>query len=78
MVYLFNLEGTGSSRTQCERLGEDCIPPATEIRDYVLEQANGTGLCVTESKPVYALNYSNGDPVHFVAYRFDAGEGCEF
>ena len=78
VVYLFNLEGTGSSRAQCERLGEECIPPATEIRDYVLEQANGTGLCVTESKPVYALNYSNGDPVHFVAYRFDAGEGCAF
>ena len=31
------------------------------------------GLCVTESKPYYALNYSNGDPVNFVAMRFERG-----
>lgn len=75
VVYLINLEGTGSSPVQCEALGEDCIPPAIEIRDDLLAQAAGTDLCVTESNPVYALNYSNGDPVHFVAYRFEAG-GC--
>ena len=76
VVYLINLEGRGSSQTQCEMLGDDCIPPATDIRDDLLEQANGTSLCVTASDPVYALNYSNGDPVHFIAYRFDAGNGC--
>ena len=76
VVYLINLEGTGSSRAQCEALGEDCIPPATDIRDGLLEQANGASLCVTASDPIYALNYSNGDPVHFVAYRFDTGAGC--
>lgn len=75
VVYLINLEGTGSSPVQCEALGEACIPPAIEIRDDLLAQAAGTDLCVTESNPVYALNYSNGDPVHFVAYRFEAG-GC--
>ena len=32
-------------------------------------------LCVTESEPHYALNYSNGDPVNFRAIRFDTG-GC--
>jgi 4-amino-4-deoxy-L-arabinose transferase-like glycosyltransferase len=30
-------------------------------------------LCVTESEPRYALNYSNGDPVNFRAIRFDYG-----
>lgn len=72
VVYLINLEGRGSPPSRCEALGDDCIPPAAQIRDDLLEQANGTSLCVQESDPVYALNYSNGDPVHFVAYRFDA------
>jgi hypothetical protein len=75
VVYLINLEGTGSSQVQCEALGEACIPPATEIRDDLLAQASGAARCVTASRPVYALNYSNGDPVHFVAYRFEA-DGC--
>jgi len=72
VVYLINLEGTGSSKAQCEALGDQCIPPATQIRDDLLLQARDQTLCVTESNPVYALNYSNGDPVHFVAYRFEA------
>ena len=31
-------------------------------------------LCQTRSEPHYVLNYSNGDPVHFVAIRFDLCE----
>ena len=73
IVYLINLEGRGSSAAQCEALGEACIPPAPQIRDDLLAQAERAGLCVTASEPVYALNYSNGDPVHFIAYRFDTG-----
>ncbi|MEL6415201.1 MAG: glycosyltransferase family 39 protein, partial [Pseudomonadota bacterium] len=71
VVYLVNLEGRGSPPRRCEALGDACIPPAEEVRDTLLEQASEASLCVTESDPVYALNYSNGDPVHFVAYRFD-------
>ncbi|MEL6861995.1 MAG: glycosyltransferase family 39 protein [Pseudomonadota bacterium] len=73
VVYLVNLESRGSSPQVCDALGEACIPAATEIRDDLLEQAGATGLCVTASDPVYALNYSNGDPVNFVAYRFETG-----
>jgi hypothetical protein len=36
------------------------------------EQARALGCDITESKPHYALNYSNGDPVAFTAIRFDA------
>ncbi len=72
VVYLINLEGRGSPASRCEALGEDCIPPAPQIRDDLLAQAKANALCVSESDPVYALNYSNGDPVHFIAYRFDA------
>lgn len=36
------------------------------------QEAVSQGRCVEKSEPVYALNYSNGDPVHFVAYRFEA------
>jgi len=43
-------------------------PPA---RDKLLSEADSRGLCVSQSDPHYALNYSNGDPVHFVALRFD-------
>lgn len=75
IVYLINLEGRGSPPSRCAALGEDCIPPALEIRDDLIAQADAKGLCVTQSDPVYALNYSNGDPVHFVAYRFDTA-GC--
>ena len=31
-------------------------------------------LCVTETEPYYALNYSNGDPVNFRVLRFDYGD----
>ncbi|MHA7898847.1 MAG: ArnT family glycosyltransferase [Henriciella sp.] len=72
VVYLINLEDRGSPARRCQALGDECIPSALEIRDDLLRQADATGLCVTQSDPVYALNYSNGDPAHFVAYRFDA------
>ena len=75
VVYLINLEGRGSPPSRCAALAEACIPPAVEVRDRLVQQAETAGLCVSSSDPVYALNYSNGDPVHFVAYRFDTG-GC--
>ena len=71
VVYLINLEDRGRMSGACAASGEGCIPPATEIRDDLLAQAAASGLCVTPSDPVFALNYSNGDPVHFVAYRFE-------
>ncbi len=43
-------------------------PPA---RDKLLSEADSRGLCVSQSDPHYALNYSNSDPVHFIALRFD-------
>lgn len=73
VVYLINLEDRGSAPRVCAALGEACIPPAPEVRDSLLDQANRAALCVSRSDPVYALNYSNGDPVHFVAYRFETG-----
>ena len=36
--------------------------------------ASDRTLCETRSEPHYVLNYSNGDPVHFVAIRFDLCE----
>ena len=36
------------------------------------DQANAQNRCMTTGKPHYALNYSNGDPVHFVGVRVDA------
>ena len=51
MAYVINLES--------QELG----PPALEaVRAEAAEQNR----CVIESEPVYALNYSNGDPVHFI------------
>lgn len=76
VVYLINLEGRGTPPRRCEALGEDCIPSAPDVRNDLLAQANAAGLCVSQSDPVYALNYSNGDPVNFMAYRFDTA-GCE-
>lgn len=73
VVYLVNLEDRGRMSGACEALGEGCIAPAIEIRDDLLAQADSAGLCVSQSEPVYALNYSNGDPVHFIAYRFETG-----
>jgi len=61
VVYLINYE---------DRKAE---PPMTEEVARLRAQANGMGLCITESEPYYALNYSNGDPVNFVAMRFDRG-----
>ena len=36
-------------------------------------QAEAQGRCIIESSPRYALNYSNGDPVHFIGVRLDSG-----
>ncbi len=70
VVYLVNLEDRGSSAQRCERLGADCIPPAKDVLDGLVVQAREQGICYTSSDSVFALNYSNGDPVHFVAFRF--------
>jgi len=59
VVYLLNLEDEAGRAAQVE-LG-------------VL--AEKSGRCVTDSKTVFALNYSNGDPVAFLARRIDA-EAC--
>lgn len=63
VVYLINFEDRKADET-----------PADTV-SALREQASDLGLCVTESDSHYALNYSNGDPVHFRAYRFDR-EGC--
>lgn len=44
-------------------------PAALETFETLL--ATRPDICETRSAPHYALNYSNGDPVHFVAVRFD-------
>ncbi len=75
VVYLINLEDQGTPQRRCEALGDACIPTAVDIIDSLRTQARALNVCETVSDPVYALNYSNGDPVHFVAYRFDEG-GC--
>lgn len=56
VVYLLNLEDKAAA------------PALEQLAQEALEQNR----CVEHSAPVYALNYSNGDPVHFVAYRFEA------
>ncbi|MEO0983525.1 MAG: glycosyltransferase family 39 protein [Pseudomonadota bacterium] len=38
----------------------------------LVEAALRDGRCMTKAGPLYALNYSNGDPVAFVALRLDA------
>jgi len=60
VVYLFNLEDPASQ-------------PAMEIMQA---EADESGFCVMTSDPVYGLNYSNGDPVHFVAVRYQ-NQGCD-
>ena len=60
MVFLLNLEDRDVSDADIE-----------DIR----RQAEAQGRCVTQSAPHYAFNYSNGDPVHFIAVRVDQG-GC--
>lgn len=51
---------------------EDKLVSADSLRT-LRDQAADQGRCVTESSPRYASNYSNGDPVHFIAIRIDAG-----
>ncbi|MEM1087311.1 MAG: glycosyltransferase family 39 protein [Pseudomonadota bacterium] len=40
--------------------------------DKLLQQAQTDDRCVQKSEPVYSLNYSNGDPVTFIALRIEA------
>ena len=63
VVYLLNFEDRKAD------------PPIVEEAARLREQAAALGVCITEGAPHYALNYSNGDPVHFRAWRFDWG-GC--
>ncbi len=60
VIYLLNLEDEASA------------PALTQM----VAEALRAGRCMTKSDPVYALNYSNGDPVHFQALRFDRA-ACE-
>ena len=60
VVYLINFEDRKAA-----------IAP-TEMMAQLRDQAVGMNRCITASEPYYALNYSNGDPVHFRAIRFDA------
>lgn len=62
VVYLINFE---------DRKAE---PSIIETVSSLRKQADDLNLCVTESRPFYALNYSNGDPVNFKAMRFDLGD----
>lgn len=62
-VFLVNLEN--------RKGGADPVADIAKLEG----QAKQMHRCLTISKPYYALNYSNGDPVHFVALRFDA-EPC--
>lgn len=57
IVYLLNMEDKAS---------------APALAQMAIEAAQ-QGRCVTQSDPVYALNYSNGDPVNFIAVRYEAG-----
>ena len=58
MVYVINLED--------KKLGVSSL-------EAVRAQAREQGRCIRESKSHYALNYSNGDPVHFIALAVDPG-----
>lgn len=61
VVYLLNFE---------DRKAEPAIMvTAADLR----AQAGRLGLCLTEGGAHYALNYNNGDPAHFRAWRFDWG-----
>ncbi|MEO0882061.1 MAG: glycosyltransferase family 39 protein [Pseudomonadota bacterium] len=44
-------------------------------RSALVQEAGERRLCTTQSEPVHVLNYSNGDPVTFLALRID-GEPC--
>jgi 4-amino-4-deoxy-L-arabinose transferase-like glycosyltransferase len=63
VVYLLNFED--------RKADEPIIETAARLR----AEADQLGACLTEGESHYALNYSNGDPVHFRAWRFDWG-GC--
>jgi hypothetical protein len=60
VVYLLNFESRGQ-------------PAMTQIASALRAQATRLGACLTEGDSHYALNYSNGRPVHFRAWRFDWG-----
>jgi hypothetical protein len=49
-------------------------PPVAKEVEHLRAQANGMGLCITESEPYYALNYSNGDPVNFRRHAVRPGK----
>ena len=63
VVYLLNFE---------DRKADE---PITDTAARLRAEATSLGACLTEGASYYALNYSNGDPVHFRAWRFDWG-GC--
>ncbi len=63
VVYLLNFE---------DRKADE---PITDTAARLRAEAESLGACLTEGESYYALNYSNGDPVHFKAWRFDWG-GC--
>ncbi|MEM1106100.1 MAG: glycosyltransferase family 39 protein [Pseudomonadota bacterium] len=56
-VYLINLEDPAGA------------PAAAVLKGGA---AASGAVCVTQSRPRFAINYSNGDPVHFIAIRLDA------
>ena len=62
VVYLLNFE---------DRKADE---PITDTAARLRAEAANLGACLTESRSYYALNYSNGDPVHFRAWRFDWGK----
>ena len=62
VVYLVNFEDRKAK------------PPIEDEIRHLRAQADQMRLCVTETEPYYALNYSNGDPVNFRALRFDYGD----
>ncbi len=61
VVYLLNFEDRKAAE------------PITETAARLRAEAKALGVCLTEGSSHYALNYSNGDPVHFRAWRFDWG-----
>lgn len=63
VVYLLNFE---------DRKAE---PAIIDTAGGLRAQAAQLRVCLTEGESHYALNYNNGDPVHFRAWRFDWG-GC--
>lgn len=49
-------------------------PAGYDVFNSLKQQADDLGACTSVGESYYALNYSNGDPVHFQAVRFDWGE----